>query len=222
MSVTEIYFIRHCEATGNISRRIQGVTDNDITEMGAKQLVHLSKRFKDIELDAVYSSPLKRTIKTAHAVADPKGLEVKTADDVIEINCGIYEDIPFEELFSNPQISDIWRNHPQDLEPEGGEPQRDAYVRIWEASKRLARENRGKSIAVATHGGVIRCLCCRLKLGTVERLVEMPYADNTAVTLVRFDDDLNAELVFFNDNTHLPEDCMPKYSRVPSPTEAKV
>ena len=47
----------------------------------------------------------------------------------------------------------------------------------------------------------------------------MPYGFNTAVTLLRFDDDMNPELVFYNDDTHLPPDCIPEDSRVPDVAE---
>ena len=38
IKLTKIYFVRHCEATGNLNRTFQGSTNTDITELGAKQL----------------------------------------------------------------------------------------------------------------------------------------------------------------------------------------
>ena len=63
--MTKIYVVRHCEALGNVMRIFQGSTDLDISELGAKQLEFLRKRFKNIELDRVISSPLLRARKTA-------------------------------------------------------------------------------------------------------------------------------------------------------------
>ncbi|MBR6533831.1 MAG: histidine phosphatase family protein, partial [Clostridia bacterium] len=48
--MTIIYLVRHCEAYGNLNRLFQGVSDFDISEMGAKQLEFLKKRFENIQL----------------------------------------------------------------------------------------------------------------------------------------------------------------------------
>ena len=219
MKMTELYLVRHCEAEGNVKRFIQGVIDTDITTMGEKQLVHLGERFKDIDIDLVLASPLKRTIATAHAIADQKGLNVIKKDGFIEMNCGVYECFPFEKAFANKDFAYMWNNRPQDFAPEDGETQPQVYERIWNAVLQTVSENKGKRIAVATHGGVLRCLLCRLLFGDLEYLSQVPYGFNTAVTLLRFDDDMNPELVFYNDDTHLPPDCIPEDSRVPDVAE---
>ena len=102
------------------------------------------------------------------------------------------------------------------LTVSGGEPMRHAYERIWNTVKRIAAENDGKTVACATHGGVMRCLHCRLLLGDINRLSEMGWSDNTAVTLLRFDKDNKVEVVFYNDSSHLPEELIPKRSRLSS------
>jgi broad specificity phosphatase PhoE len=51
--MTKIYFVRHCEAEGNVKRIFQGLTDLDISELGAKQLKLLEKRFENIPLDKI-------------------------------------------------------------------------------------------------------------------------------------------------------------------------
>lgn len=213
--MTDMYFIRHCEAVGNVKRLIQGVIDTDVTEVGKMQLEYLGKRFDGIDIDAVYASPLKRTVATAHAVADRKGLEIITDKGFIEADCGVFEGVPFEVAFADPALVEMWNTRPYDFEPEGGESERHAYERIWETTVRVARENKNKRIAVATHGGVLRSLITRIKFGAIEHLGDVPYGFNTAVTLVRFDDNMNPTLVFFNDDSHLPPECIPEESRVP-------
>jgi broad specificity phosphatase PhoE len=44
--VTKVYVVRHCETDGNALKIFQGHTDNDINQMGAKQLVALGEKFK--------------------------------------------------------------------------------------------------------------------------------------------------------------------------------
>ena len=52
--------------------------------------------------------------------------------------------------------------------------------------------------------------------GDITKLAEMPWSENTAVSLIRFDEDLNPQVVFCNDTSHLPEGLIPKRSRLSS------
>lgn len=215
--MTEIYMVRHCEAMGNVKRLFQGSSDLDISEIGAKQLEYLKNRFKDIPLDTVYTSPLIRARKTALAVIGDRDLKPIDEKGLVELDGGIVEGKPFVETFNSiPGLADTWDNHPEDFAPEGGEKMRDAYERIWNTVKNIAAQNAGKIVACTTHGGVTRCLLCRLLKGDITKLSEMPWSENTAVTLIRFDDELNPEVVFCNDTTHLPEELIPKRSRLSS------
>lgn len=215
--MTNIYMVRHCEAMGNVKRLFQGSTDLDISETGEKQLEYLKRRFEEIKLDRVYTSPLIRSYKTALAIIGERNLKPEINDGLREMSGGIVEGKPFKEAFNaEPGLADAWDNHPQDFAPEGGEPMWHAYERIWNTVKRIAAENDGKTVACATHGGVMRCLHCRLLLGDINRLSEMGWSDNTAVTLLRFDKDNKVEVVFYNDSSHLPEELIPKRSRLSS------
>ncbi len=215
--MTYIYLIRHCEAMGNLKRVFQGSTDCDISETGAKQLEYLKERFKNIRLDAVYSSPLIRARKTAEAVACGKGLEIITRQNLTELNGGVLEGRPFQEAFNSiAGLADTWNNHPQDFAPEGGEAMRNAYVRIYEEITELVRINRGKTVAAVSHGGVLRCLMCRVLYNDINRLKDVPWCENTAVTLLKIDDSDKIGVEFFNDYSHVPPEYMPKRSRIVS------
>lgn len=212
--MTKIYVIRHCEAEGNQKRIFQGRVDLDISELGKVQLDFLQKRFEGVKLDAVYSSPLIRAKKTAAAVADGRNLEIKIKDGLRELDGGVVEGKPFAEALSNTPLGEVWNNHPQDFAPEGGEKMRDAYERIWNAVLEVAKENKDKTVAVASHGGSIRCLTCRLVFGTIEKLKDMRWSENTSVALLEFDDDFNCTLKYFNDTSHVPEEYLPKRNRL--------
>ena len=165
----------------------------------------------------MYSSPLIRAYKTACAVAEGKGLVVEKRPEFAELHGGVVEGKPFKEAFNAIEgLADTWNNHPQDFAPEGGESMRHAYQRIYDAVTALAKENRGKTIAVATHGGVLRCLMCRLIYNDINRLAEVSWCENTAVSLVEFDDNFKPRLCFMNDHSHLPSEYLPKRSRIVS------
>lgn len=132
----------------------------------------------------------------------------------MELNGGILEAKPFmPTIRSIPGLAEVWNEHPQDFAPEGGEPMCKAYERIWNAISFIAKENPGKTVAVATHGGVIRCLNCRLIYGSISRLKDTPWSENTAVALVTVDGS-GAKLEYMNDHTHVPDELLPVHSRL--------
>ncbi len=213
--MTKIYIVRHCEAMGNLMRIFQGTTDLDISDTGKKQLELLEKRFSSTPIDKIYTSPLIRTKKTAEAIKGNRDIEIISHNGLIELDGGIVEGKPFKETFSSmPELFDSWINHPEDFHPENGESMKNAYTRIFKTIIDIAKNNKDKTIACATHGGVSRCLACRLMNGDIKGLKNTPWSENTAVSLIEFDDNLNPELVFYNDVSHLPEELMPKRNRL--------
>lgn len=188
-------------------RIFQGTTDLDITELGAEQLKLLEKRFENINLDKIYTSPLIRAKKTALALKGSKQTEVEVLDGLCELYGGVVEGRKFSEAFNSIDgLADIWKNSPQDFAPQDGESMRHAYDRIFEALKFIIKNNQGKTVACATHGGVIRCLICRLLYNDITKLKEVPWSENTAVALIEAEDYENIKVKFFNDFSHLPQE----------------
>lgn len=215
--MTQIYIVRHCEAEGNVKRMFQGLTDLDITELGAKQLKALEERFDGIHIDRVISSPLIRTRKTAKAIIGNKALELEIDDDLIELDGGVIEGMTFDEIYAQyPDFKDMWENHPEDFAPENGETMLHAYERIWNTVLKIAKENKDKTVACATHGGVVRCLICKLLKNDINKLSELSFAGNTAITLIEFDDEFNYTLKLCNDTSHLTSELINTSALIPN------
>lgn len=214
---TTIYLIRHCEALGNKSGTFQGSIDSDITEIGAKQIEFLGKRFENKDIDKVYSSPLLRARKTAQAVADATGLSVVVDNGLTEIHGGDIEGMSYADIYKKyPDIEMIWTYSPQNFAPPNGEPMRLSYERIVKTVFNLVKENAGKKIAIASHGAVSRCLLCKLIYDDIERLNDVTWCDNTSVTKIIFDENMNGKIEYINDTSHLPEEYLPSGSKIAS------
>ncbi len=213
--MTELYIVRHCEAVGNVERFFQGVCDTDISECGALQLEKLAERFKDIKLDAVYSSPLKRAFKTAEAINKYHSLPIKIHKKLIEIDGGEIEGLFWGEFdVTRPVLEYNWNMEPHLFHPEGGEAMSSVYKRSWEAVLDIVGENEGKSVAIASHGCTIRNIMCHALGKPIEQLKTVPWADNTGVFLLRFSGEELPEIVMYNDYSHLPQELLPKHSRI--------
>ncbi|MBP5773236.1 MAG: histidine phosphatase family protein, partial [Eubacterium sp.] len=87
----EIYIIRHGKTDWNIDRRLQGRTDTELNQEGIDLAIKTGEGLKDVEFDAVYSSPLKRAYKTAELVLGERDVPIITDDRLREISFGSRE-----------------------------------------------------------------------------------------------------------------------------------
>ena len=214
--MTKVYIVRHCETDGNALRIFQGHTNNDINEMGAKQLVALEEKFKDIPLDKIYTSPLIRAHKTALAISGNLNTPLFIDDGLIEINGGVYEGKTFEELKNSyPDFAEMWESKTWEFAPEKGETMPEAYERIWNTVTEIVKENKDKTIAIVSHGFVIRSYFCRILYNNIKKFRELEYGFNTSVSLLEFEDETTPKIVYLNDLSHLTDDLINKNARVP-------
>ena len=155
--MTTIYLVRHAEAEGNLYRRIHGWYDALVTENGFRQIAALERRFQGVQVDAVYSSDLYRTMATARAVYRPKGLELHTDPRLREINMGGWEDRPWGEIrqLTPEEMSRFNRSDPTWQAPNG-ESLGQAGGRALSALLDIARAHPDQTAAVFSHGTVIR------------------------------------------------------------------
>lgn len=202
--VTTVYLVRHAEAMGNINETFQGHTDCELSPKGEKQLDCLKKRFRDIKLDKVYSSPLIRAFRTAEAVNFYHGLPIEKEDNLIEINGGVFEGKKWAELpILYPHEYDLWQHHQSEFDVENGESMVHVYERMKETVYRLASENLGKTIALVSHGCAIKNFLCFLTATPHDKMETLPWSDNTAVSMFEIDADGRSRIHFLNDSSHL-------------------
>ena len=201
--MTKIYLIRHAEAEGNLYRRIHGQYDSLVTDRGFRQISELEKRFDGTGIDAVYSSDLLRTCKTAEAIYVPRKLPLQTDRGLREVNMGVWEDKTWGEAeYFTPEDLYAFNNDPVSWRVEGCEGFFELQKRMTDTIAKIAGENDGKTIAIVSHGSAIRAfLCMALKVPS-EEIPKVPHCDNTAVALMLYDDSVfNVE--YYGDNSHL-------------------
>ena len=205
--MTKIILVRHCESQGNTSGKLQGRTDCDVSGNGAIQLDLLSIRLRNVPIDALYSSPLRRAYKTAEAINRYHGLEIHVVKELSEIDVGVWEGKTWAEVAEErPDEFRIWGERPEEFDPEGGESMRQVYDRIWLAVTKIARENPGKTVCIASHGCVIRNFLCRALGKPIIELNDIDWCDNTGISVVEFDEEMHSNVIKMNDASHIPAD----------------
>lgn len=199
--MTAIYLVRHAEAEGNAYRRIHGQYDALITPNGLRQIEALEKRFADVDIDACYASDLYRTRKTAESVYVPKRLPLVTDARFREVNLGRWEDVPFGYL-ERFEAEDMYKfNHDERSWFVDGSERWQTYTdRFLRALKEVAQNHEGQTVAIFSHGCVLRGVQKRLS-----RSETVPYCDNTAVSKLIFDGGA-FRFEYLNDNSHLSDE----------------
>ena len=204
--MTRIFLVRHGEAEGNLYRRAQGQSDALLTARGRKQLACLAERFRDVPLDAAYSSDLRRAYETALAVASTHGLPVTKDARLREMNLGEWENRPWGDIaWESPEELRNFSLDPARWSTPGREPFAAAQDRMERALLDIAARHPDQTILCASHGMAIRALLARLLGVPSEDIQRVAHADNTAVAL------LTAEagalrVEYCNDNSHLPRE----------------
>lgn len=204
--MTTIYIIRHAEAEGNLYRRVHGWYNSLITDNGYRQIAALRGRFAKIQVDAVYSSDLFRTMTTAKAIYPSHGLELHTTPALREIGVGAWEDRPWGELERRDAMRLIRFNHAApDFLVEGGETFAQVQARMKGTVVDIAARHPGQTVALFSHGSAIRCLQGAIRGMGPGEMDGLSHSDNTGVTCLEVEGG-HIRIVYENDNSHLPEE----------------
>ena len=148
----DIIFVRHGRTSINQQGRYGGVLDTDISDAGIAEIKRLTGRLKGTAFDGVYTSPLRRAIRTVELLAG----DYRIDERLKEMNFGVLEGLTYEEICERyPEESHKWARDFVHYRLPDGESVRDVYERT-KAFVRAVKDKHDNVLAV-THGGVIRC-----------------------------------------------------------------
>ncbi len=204
---TRLIFVRHAEAEGNANRVFHGWTDSNITEKGRLQAQIVAEKISGLDIDVIYSSSLKRTVQTASYIANKKRLPVICSDDLKEINGGDWEDISWEELERKwPEQYGLWGKMPHLHIMPNGESMVGLMERLLTEIRRIIGINKGRNVCIVTHGTAIQVLMCCFRGCGLEKMSDYLWHDNTAVSVVDYDDEKDRfEIIMEGDSAHLDD-----------------
>ncbi|RLL48323.1 histidine phosphatase family protein [Oceanobacillus piezotolerans] len=147
---TFIYMVRHGDSPKEGSERTR-----ELTEKGYIDAQLITKRLTEEGVDAVISSPYKRSILTVQELANQIGQEVLVYEDLKEriftrenIRIADKELLPIvEKSFSVP-----------DFKLPGGESNVECQARAINILKEVLKTYQGKKVVIGTHGVVMTLL----------------------------------------------------------------
>ena len=143
----------HTDAIGRIiAGRAAGVP---LSTTGQTQADHLGRALASVPLSAIYTSPLERAVDTARAIASHQTVAVIEDAGLDEIDFGEWTGLTLSEL----DDMEGWRafnTRRASAGIPGGEAPQHVQQRMVAAIARLTAAHPGSTIALVSHGDVIR------------------------------------------------------------------
>lgn len=155
----ELILIRHGETEANVKNACIGRTDVDLTGRGLRQMQSLARVFHSDDITAVYSSPLKRAVKSAEAINKYHNLPIEKLEGLAERDYGAWENKTYAEIKEeNTEEYEEWLKDWLNYSMPMGESIKEAFDRNVEAIKKIIEKNPSGKVIAVTHLGVIRNL----------------------------------------------------------------
>lgn len=158
--MTTVYFIRHSEPYGR--ENINNVNNSDNFQLGYDKAIlsfngeekayNLSKLNELQNIDYLVSSNTARTMQTAKYIARENNLILNIDENLKERDFGIKNGEKLPDNFGNLQKED------PNFKMPNGESQNDVANRMWISLEKILNENKGKRIALVSHGTALTFL----------------------------------------------------------------
>jgi probable phosphoglycerate mutase len=182
--VTLLLLIRH--GTNDwVHGRLAGWTPGvHLNDEGRRQAAALATRLSFLPIDAIYSSPLDRTVETARAVAAPRGMPIHIVDGLGEVKYGEWQGAELKELYKH----ELWPGvqfYPSGTRFPGGETLGEAQMRMVATLDTLRARHPKETIAVVSHADIIK-LALAYYIGMHTDLFQRLEISPCSLTALRF------------------------------------
>ena len=160
--MAKLILARHGETVWNIEKIYRGRADVNLDEMGIKQAELLGKCLGNLELEAIYSSPLRRAMDTANIVARYQKISAHITEGLVDFDYGEWQSLPEQEAkMLYPTLHNEWHNTPHKVKMPGGESLEDVRRRAIEVVNDVLAKYQG-SVVLVSHRVVNKVLICFL------------------------------------------------------------
>jgi len=177
-----LYITRHGETEYNRLKRFMGQKDIKLNKTGIKQAHKLGKKMKNIDIDFIITSPLKRAKQTAEIVSQYINKKIILDSRLKERRAGVYEGLiqkEVEEKFQKGYSKEIKKIYNE--VPPGGESVGEVEKRVFEVLDELKKNYSDKKILVITHSFIARMINKRFNPSISEQEFFDFALDNTEI-----------------------------------------
>ena len=200
---TTTLLLRHGQTPLSAERRFAGRSDIPLTDVGQRQAAAAAARLAERGgIDVIVTSPLRRTRRTAEAVAETTGAPVVVEDDLVETDFGKWEGMSFAEAGAqDPDHLKAWLGG-ADVAPPDGESFAAAGRRVLGALDRVLAAYPEQTLLIVSHVTPIKTILCRALLAPPAALFRI-HLDVASLCEVNWFADGPAVVRSMNDTAHL-------------------
>lgn len=187
--MTKLYLTRHGQTVWNFEKRFQGQKGSPLTELGVKEAEWLGDRLKNVEFQAIYSSPLPRAYNTANTVKGDRDLRIIKDDRIKEMHFGDWEGQKAELISENhtEMFDNLW-NNPVEYTSDNGETFQELYDRVIPAIEEI-KDNHDGNVLIVAHGIVLAIIMLYVKGRPLKDLWKDTILPNTSLTIIEAEND---------------------------------
>lgn len=159
-SATEILLVRHGTSEAYDPRRphplVNGRADPSLSSEGKLQALKLAERLGTEQIDAIYVTPLRRTVETAAPLAERLGVTAVVVPELIEVQLGEWEGGIIRQRVAerDPLVDELNRSERWDIIP-GAESNEALQARVRRGLIAISARHVGGRVAAIVHDGVI-------------------------------------------------------------------
>ncbi len=159
----EIILVRHGETDWNVSEVFRGRADVELNEAGLKQAELLGEYLSGVKIDAIYSGPLQRALKTAELIAGYQALEVNIVQGLIDFDYVEWQGLSHQEVkVKFKEIYARWLSHPGRVKIPAGESLEDVRKRAGAVVDDVIERHGEGRVVLVSHRVVNKILICAL------------------------------------------------------------
>lgn len=194
--MAKLTLLRHGQSQWNLENRFTGWVDVDLSPKGEEEARRAGEHLKDVPADVLFTSVLKRAIRTADIALESAGkhdLPTKRDQALNERHYGDLQGLNKAETAAehgDEQVH-IWRRS-YDVAPPNGESLKDTQERVapYYNNEIVPLLKEGKDVLVVAHGNSLRALIMFVEHLSPEEILKTEVA--TGVPIVyELDKDLN-------------------------------
>ena len=181
-----IIFLRHGQALNNTERILAGRTPGvPLTEKGIDQAEKAAKFLEDMNISAIYSSPIERAKDTANIVGKHNSVDVKIDDRLIELDMGKFTGVPYDEIFSSHgNVFMKFYKGELEIAHNGVETFADVKKRVLGMVDHVIENHPDENVVLVTHMDPIKAMLSTVVSLSPENLFELIIA-NASLNIFR-------------------------------------
>jgi probable phosphoglycerate mutase len=158
-----LYLLRHGQTSCTRDNVFCGSSDPELTQDGLAMAQAFAAAYRKLPWEAVFVSPMKRTLATAKPIGDAVGLPTQPRDGLKEISYGTWEGKTVEAVNRDHHDDYVrWTADPAWNAPTGGEKAITIANRAMLVVEEIRQRHDKGNVLIVSHKATIRIVLCSL------------------------------------------------------------